>query len=140
VTLEVRDAGPEGWKRPVPAPDHVAAEFWRAAAQGQLLVQRCLTCGHRQHYPRAMCTACWGAVEWLPCSGRGVVHTFSLVRARDGSVSRVVAVVELDEGPRMMGNITDVDPEAVQIGMPVVAYAVRVDDEIGIPQWRPASV
>jgi uncharacterized protein len=126
------------WKRPLPRPDFVSAEFWAAAARGELLVQECTQCGHRQHYPRAMCTECWGAVEWRACSGRGSVHTFSRVRSHDGAVRHVVAMIQLDEGPRMMGNITDVDPDAVHIGMAVEAYAVKVDDTIGVPQWRPA--
>jgi uncharacterized protein len=136
--IEVIEPAEGAWKRPVPDPDRASAEFWRAASRGELLVQRCVSCGHRQHYPRAMCTECWGDVEWLSCSGRGVVHTFSRVRGRDGSVAHVVAIIELEEGPRMMGNITDTDLETVHIGMAVEAYAVKVDEEIGVPQWRPA--
>ena len=51
----------------------------------------------------------------------------------------VVAIVELEEGVRMMGNVTDCDPESVEIGMEVEAYAVLADEKLGIPYWRPAS-
>jgi uncharacterized OB-fold protein len=51
----------------------------------------------------------------------------------------VVAIVELDEGPRMMSNVTHCDPVRVHIGMPVELYTVAVEDGIGIPFWRPAA-
>ena len=46
------------WQRPLPRPDNVTGPYWEAAARGELLIQRCPACGHRQFYPRALCTAC----------------------------------------------------------------------------------
>jgi uncharacterized OB-fold protein len=51
----------------------------------------------------------------------------------------VIAMVDLEEGPRMMGAITDCDPDAVQIGMPVEVHFVQAAEDIGIPYWRPRS-
>ena len=68
------------WTRPVPRPDAVSAPYWEAAARGELLIQECKSCGHRQFYPRAVCTDCGGDVDWLTCSGRGTVHTFTVIR------------------------------------------------------------
>jgi uncharacterized OB-fold protein len=129
------------WKRSLPQPDHVSSVYWAAAARGELLIQQCPSCGHRQYYPRAMCTACGGATDWLPCSGRGVVHTFTVIRMNksSGDSGYVVAMIELEEGPLMLSNVTDVDPDAVHIGMPVEVYMAKVNDDVGIPLWRPTA-
>jgi uncharacterized OB-fold protein len=71
------------------------------------------------------------------------VHTFTIVRQNlaepwRGLLPYVVAMVELEEGPRMMTNITGCDPEDVYIGMPVEAYTVEVEEGLGLPFWRPA--
>ena len=129
--------------RPLPAPDHVSARYWEAAASGTLLYQECPSCGHRQLYPRAMCTACAAEPEWREASGQGTVHTYTVIRQNWAPPFRdelpyVVAMVELDEGPRMMTNITHCRPEDVHIGMRVESYSVVADEGVGLPFWRPA--
>lgn len=133
------------WLRPVPRVDAVSAPFWAAAARGELLVQECPSCGHRQFYPRAVCTACGADPVWLTCSGRGTVHTFTVIRQNHAQPFRdelpyVVAIVELEEGPSMMGNVTGCDVEDVHIGLPVEVYMVDADENVAIPMWRPRSV
>jgi uncharacterized OB-fold protein len=129
--------------RPLPAPDNVSETYWKAAADGELLFQECPKCGHRQLYPRALCTVCAAGPEWRRASGRGEVHTFTIIHQnwappfRD-LVPYVVAIVQLEEGPRMMSNITPCDPASIAVGMPVELYTVKVEDGIGIPFWRPA--
>ena len=125
-----------------PAPDAVSAPFWEAAARGELLIQECPSCGHRQFYPRALCTACGADAEWLTRSGRGTVHTFTVIRQNRAKPFKdelpyVVAMIELDEGARMMGNVTGCDPDDVHIGMPVEVYFVEADEGVGVPFWRP---
>ena len=134
----------ESWEKPLPALDAVSGPFWEAASEGRLLYQVCPRCGHRQFYPRALCTACGATPEWAEASGRGRVHTFTIVRQYGGRPFRdelpyVVAIVELEEGVRMMGNVTGCDPEEVGIGMAVEAYALLAGDKVGIPYWRPAK-
>ncbi len=68
------------WTKPLPDPDPVAAPFWEAAGEGGLLYQECPACGHRQFYPRAVCTACGAEPRWPTASGRGAVHTYTIVR------------------------------------------------------------
>lgn len=130
-------------RRPLPRVDNVSAPYWKAAAEGRLLYQECPACGHRQLYPRAMCTACAATPEWREASGRGSVHTYTVIHQNHAEPFRdqlpyVVAMVELDEGPRMMTNITDCDPADVSIGMAVELHTVTIDDELGLPLWRPA--
>lgn len=130
--------------RPLPDPDALSAEFWSAAAAGELRYQECPQCGHRQHYPRLLCTACGSTPRWQVASGRGTVHTFTVVRKNlaqpfDGLVPYVVAVIDMEEGPRMMGNVTHCEPGDVFIGMDVVAYAALGGPDLGVPFWRPAG-
>ena len=141
MTIEVRDQGE--WAKPVPGQDPLSKEFWAAAAEGRLLVQQCPACGHRQFYPRPICTACGADPEWLEASGRGTVHTFTVIRqqglpAFKDEVPYVVAMIDLDEGVRMMGNVTGCAVDDVTIGMPVRAYAVIAEDGVAVPQWEPA--
>jgi uncharacterized protein len=133
------------YQKPLPATDALTAPYWKAAAEGRLLIQRCASCGHRQFYPRAHCTAC-GTFDpaWEEASGRGVVHTFSVIH-RNGSpgfaeeVPYVFAIVELEEGPRMTANVVGVDPDEVVVDMPVRVTFTPVSDEIAIPQFEKAS-
>jgi uncharacterized OB-fold protein len=131
------------WEKPLPRTDAVSAPYWEAAAQGRLLIQECPKCGHRQWYPRAMCTKCAGEVEWLECTGRGEVHTFTVIRQmgmrpfRD-ELPYVIAMIQLEEGPLVFGNVTDVVADDVRIGLPVEVWFTKVDDEVGVASWRPA--
>jgi uncharacterized protein len=90
-----------------------------------------------------VCASCGETPEWEEASGDGVVHTFTIVRQNgakpfNAELPYVVAMIELPEGPRMMGNVTGCDPEAVTVGMAVRAYAVKVEDGVAVPFWEPA--
>jgi uncharacterized OB-fold protein len=135
---------PEMAGRPLPHADNVSAPFWAAAAEGKVLFQECPKCGHRQFYPRAMCTACAATPAWREASGRGTVHTFTIIRQNwakpfKDELPYVVAMIELDEGVKMMTNLTDCDVDDVHIGMAVEAYAEKVEDGLGVLFWRPST-
>jgi hypothetical protein len=140
--IDVRTVGE--WLRPLPGPDLVSAVYWKAAAEGRLLIQRCPSCGVRQFYPRALCTTCGGDPEWEEASGRGTVYTFTVIR-RQGlepfrdEVPYVVAMIALDEGPLVMGNVTGCPVDDVTIGMAVQAYVVEAAPDLGVPFWEPAG-
>jgi uncharacterized OB-fold protein len=132
------------WKRIGLAPGALDREFFAAAAQGLLRIQRCPACGQRQFYPRQLCTACGGEPVWETASGRGVVHTFTIVRQNamppfKDELPYAVAMIELEEGVRMMGNVTDCPVEQVRIGLRVEAYAIECGDGLAVPFWRPAA-
>lgn len=127
--------------RVLPQPDAVSAPFWEATTRDELLVQRCPACGAHQFYPRPFCTTCGGTPEWVVASGRGTVHTFTVVRQNrtppfDAMGAYPVAVVELDEGVRMMTNLVGVDPDDVHVGMPVEVHFVAAED-LKLPFFRP---
>jgi uncharacterized OB-fold protein len=82
-------------------------------------------------------------LEWREASGRGTVHTFSVVHAApavgfEGQVPYVIAVIDLAEGPRMMANLVNCAPEAARVGLPVrVVFEQR--GEMRVPQFTPAD-
>ena len=143
-----RDAGavvsPRGTAAPYPlrpAVNRDTAFFWEGAAAGELRVQRCAGCGALRHPPGPVCPQC-RSMEWdhVVAAGRGevasfVVHHHPPVPGRD--VPFVVAVVALPEGVRVVGDVLDVAPGDVYVGMPVVVTFERVDDDLVLPQWRP---
>lgn len=134
----------EEWAKPLPLPDPVNREYWKAAREGRLLIQRCPSCGHRQWYPRALCARCGADPEWLEASGRGTVHTYTVIRQQGSPAFKdelpyVVVMVELEEGPLVFGSMPGTDPEAVAIGMPVEVFFVAAAEDVGVPYWRPAT-
>lgn len=98
-------------ERPLGDPTH--EPFWEAASRGVLVVQRCGSCGHHQFYGRPICLRCDSdSVAWVPVQGHGTVYSATRVRrswAPDVEVPYAVAIVELDEGPRLVTNIVNGD-------------------------------
>jgi uncharacterized protein len=127
------------YARQVPVPDAISEPFWAGLRGGELRLQRCQTCGKHQFYPRAACRHCGSMeLEWTPASGRGTVHSYTVIH-RTGiagwreEVPYVVALVDLDEGPRMQSNIVGCQPTEVQVGAPVRLSPTPVTDEITLP-------
>jgi uncharacterized protein len=114
--------------------------FWAGTAVGELRIQRCASCGVLRHPPGPMCPACGAArPEYAVAAGTGqvysyVVHHHPPVPGKKLPV--VIALVQLPEGVRMVGELLEVGPERVHIGMPVRVAFVRVDDELTLPSWR----
>ncbi len=126
--------------RPAPRPDPESAPYWAATLEGRLLVQRCAN-GHHQLYARAHCLVCREPVEWVEASGRGTVYSFTVIRQNMSRSFRhllpyVVALVDLDEGPRLMTNLVNCDPEAVAIGAMVHVTFERVSEEAALPLFQ----
>jgi 3-oxo-4,17-pregnadiene-20-carboxyl-CoA hydratase alpha subunit len=127
--------------RPRPAITQDNAFFFDGARAGQLLIQRCGSCGVLRHPPRPACAEC-RSFEWdtVVASGRGTVYSYVVVhhpQVPAFDYPLVVAVVELEEGTRLVANLLGVEPDAVRIGAPVVAEFVAVDDEMTLPMFRP---
>lgn len=131
-------------ERELPTVEDETREYWEAAKHGRLLVKRCNACAAVHHYPRPFCPICWSEdVEWQEVSGRGTLYTYSIVYRNDLPPFSewgpyVPAVVELDEGPRLMTNIVDADPRSLEVGMPVEVAFRDLTDEWAAPVFRPA--
>ena len=131
---------------PAPAPTITleTKPFWEAATEGRLVLPRCDACTTIIWYPRAFCPACGNAsVSWIEAAGTGTVYSFTIVRKGQGPYrdagAYVVAYVELDEGPRMMTNVVDCDPDAVAIGMRVEVTFDATDKGTALPRFRPVG-
>ncbi|MGP4019644.1 bifunctional MaoC family dehydratase N-terminal/OB-fold nucleic acid binding domain-containing protein [Saccharopolyspora sp. 5N708] len=123
-----------------PAINQDTAYFWAGTAAGELRIQRCGQCGLLRHPPGPMCPEC-GATKrtCLISAGRGEVYSYVVHHhppVPGKQLPLVVALVELDEGVRMLGELRGVDPEHVEIGQRVVVEFQRIDDELVLPGWR----
>jgi len=129
-------------RKPLPTPDADTAAFWRGLRDGALLLQHCTDCGHVQYYQQAICRACGSEnIKHRPASGRGKVHSFSVVHRAPGpafkaDVPYAVILVELEEGPRMISTFTGGPPESVTFDMDVVLTLEKVNEEITLPRFR----
>jgi hypothetical protein len=131
---------------PVPVPTPETRPFWDAARRHQLCLQRCRVCGRHVFYPRAACPSCLAPdLEWRAVSGRGVLHTFTVahrgLRNFPLGSPYVIAIVELEEGPRLMTNLVGVepDPAKIRIGMPVEVVFEDVSADVTLPRFRPVA-
>jgi uncharacterized protein len=116
--------------------------FWAGTKAGELRIQRCGECGALRHPPGPACLRC-GALRnqgYQVVAGTGTVFSYVVHRhppVPGKQLPIVVALVELTEGPRVMAEVTDTDPEKVYIGMPVRTSFIRIDDDLVLPGWRP---
>jgi uncharacterized protein len=124
--------------RPVVSRD--TAFFWEGTAAGELRIQRCGGCGALRHPPGPMCPGCGAARPgYVVAAGTGEVYSYVVQHhppVPGKSLPIVVALVQLTEGVRMVGELLDVSPERVRIGLPVRVAFARVDDALTLPAWR----
>jgi uncharacterized protein len=134
------------YTKPLPTPDPVTQPFWDSLKEHAVKLQKCGGCKQFIFYPRALCPSCMSDdLAWTSISGRGVVHAFAIPHRHPNRVFTeggpyVVALIELEEGVRMMSNLVEVDPtpEAVTVGMAVEIVYDDVTDEVTLPKFRPA--
>lgn len=128
---------------PVPVVTVETRPFWDATAEGRLMLPKCDACGTIIWYPRTFCPSCHqSGVGWVQASGRGRIYSFSITRKGDGewrgAAPYVLAYVELDEGPRILTNIVECDPDTVTVNQPVEVVFHPTADGTAIPRFRPA--
>jgi uncharacterized protein len=130
--------------RALPQPTPETQEFWDGCKAGELRLQRCAKCAKAYFPPRPFCPACGGReVETFRASGKGRLFSYVInMRPRPdmGRDPYSIAVVELEEGPRMMTNIVDCPqtPEALVLDMPV-SVKFQSFGEIALPLFAPAE-
>lgn len=135
------------YSKPLPKSDPLTKPFWDSLDRGAMEIQRCDDCSSFVFYPRGLCPSCGSRkLSWAPVSGRGRIYSFTIVHrptnaAFKGDTPYVVALVDLEEGCRMMSNVTSVqaDPEHVRIGMPVEIVYDRVTPDTTLPKFRPSG-
>jgi uncharacterized OB-fold protein len=129
-------------KRPLPRPTPETQHFWEGTHNGQLLIQRCDSCGDPYFPPRPFCPACGGQnVTVEETSGRGTLYSYLINHTGHPGIAGPysIAVVQLDVGVRMMSNIVNCDqtPDALVLDMPVEVVYESFSDEITLPFFQP---
>jgi uncharacterized OB-fold protein len=132
---------------PAPAPfvNPEVKQFWDATADGRLLLPRCQDCQAVIWFPRPFCPECASTnIDWFQASGRGTVYSYTVNRRGQADMPDyrnagvyVLAYVELEEGPRVMTNIVDCDPDSVQIGQQVEVVFHDTGQGTALPRFRP---
>ena len=129
----------------LPTIEEESRAFWEAMREGELLLRHCGACGAVTYYPRPFCPACWSEdVSWQPAGGKATLYTHSTVYVNDlppfpEQVPYIAAVVDLEEGPRMMTRVVDCAPEDLEVGMALELTFTEVTDEVTIAVFRPAT-
>ncbi|MFN0145467.1 MAG: Zn-ribbon domain-containing OB-fold protein [Dehalococcoidia bacterium] len=128
--------------KPIPEPDEASRPFFEGGMQGKLMLTRCSDCGAHRMPGRMHCDVCLSTDSaWVQASGRGTVRQFGVMHQKYhpgffGEMPYNLALIELEEGPRLVSNLVGVANEQIRVDMPV-----RVDFEVhedsAIPKFRP---
>lgn len=130
------------YEGPLPKPDKDSQAYWDAARRHELVLQRCSECNRFRFYPRLICPYCLSdQFQWRRASGRGAIYSFTVIHrppfpAFRDRVPYVLALIDLEEGVRMMSNVVSCDPRAVEIGMAVEVTFEDITEEITLPKFR----
>lgn len=124
-----------------------AKPYWDGLKEEKLMLPKCDDCGKAFFYPRIACPHCHSRnVGWIQASGKGKLYSFeiayrSLNPAYKIEPPYVLAMIELEEGPRMMSNMINVEatPEALKCDMPVEVVFEKQNDDVTLPLFQPAS-
>lgn len=134
------------YKKPLPRPlsPELSKPFWDAAKRHELMMPRCQKCDRFFFYPREECPRCFSRdPQWANVSGRGRLHSYTIVHqpanpAFQEDAPHVYAVIQLDEGPRMISNMVECEFDDLQVDMPVVAVYDDITPEWTLVKFKPA--
>ena len=136
----------EVYRKPIPVPTPETQFFWDKCKEHELWLQRCQTCQHVFFYPRMHCPECLSEdVPGFRASGKGTLWTYMInhrpVPGFEDDAPYAIAVVQLEEGPRMMSNIVGIEntPENLVRDMPLEVVFEDATEEISIPKFKPAG-
>ena len=128
--------------KPLPIVTDENRPYWEGCRQGKLLLQHCQQCQQYQFYPRLYCMQCGSAkLQWAEASGRGRIYSYTIIHRNKTpefvqDVPYNVAIIQLDEGPRMMANIVGSDNSQLRVDLPVTVVFDPVTDEISVPRFQ----
>jgi uncharacterized OB-fold protein len=131
------------YQKPLPTLNDENRPFWESCQAGRLRLQQCGACGHVRYPISRFCPRCLsGEFEWAEMSGRGTVFSYIVFHRAyhpgfKDDVPYNVALVQLEEGPRMFSNIVGASNDAVRVGDPVQVVFDAVTPEVTIPRFRP---
>jgi len=132
-------------EKPLPFANEDTQEYWQACQRGELCLQKCAQCAHVRFPPAVLCPRCLSEdFTWAKTSGRGKIYTWIVVHrpqhpAFYEDVPYNVAIVELDEGPRLHARVVGCANESLAIGSPVEVVFEKKNDDVTMPYFRPAA-
>jgi uncharacterized protein len=123
------------------AQDSDSLPYWEGLALGELRIQRCNSCSKAVFYPRAICPHCFSdQLSWIVASGKGTIYSYTVAHQAFGSfaadVPFVVALIELEEGARMMSRLLDAPRGRVTVGAAVTVTFEKVEEDLTLPYFR----
>lgn len=132
------------YSKPLPQADAESVEFFEGARRHELMLMRCRSCGAYRLPSRPRCPDCWSTeTEWIPASGNATLYSFGLMHQKfpgfEDDVPYQYAVVELDEGPRIVSNVVGVPAHALRIDMPLRAVFDDVADDTTLIRFTSAA-
>lgn len=128
---------------PLPVVTEENRPFWDGCQQGKLVLQYCEQCQHYQFYPRMYCMQCDAkTLSWREVSGRGTIYSYTIIHQNKApqfvnDTPYNVAIVQLEEGPRMLSNIVEIDAGNLRVDLPVTVVFDAVSDSISLPRFKP---
>ncbi len=132
--------------KPLPTPTEISAPYWNGLKEGRLTLPQCKSCGHWVFFPRRHCDKCWSQdLEWKEVKGTGTLYTYTLTRVPTlpdfaDEMPQKMAVVELDEGVRLIAGLVGVKRDEIKIGQRVQVEFQSFDDgELTLPMFRPIA-
>lgn len=132
------------YTRPIPMADEESGEFFEGARRHELMLMRCKSCGAWRLPSRPRCPDCWSTeTEWAKASGRGTLYSFGIMHQKfpgfENEVPYNYAIVELEEGPRIVSDIAGVPNEELRVDMPVEAVFEDVAEDATVVRFRAAG-
>ena len=130
--------------RVIPTPTPETKHYWEGAKDGKLILQKCNDCSGIYFPPRPFCPKCSScSVQEYQASGKGSLYSYVINHLPSPGFTPpfAIAVVELEEGPRLMSNIVECEqtPEALELDMPLEVTFEKLNDDITLPQFKPAK-
>jgi len=123
--------------------DPVMCPFWEGARAGRLMLQRERAAGVVHWPPKPMYWKGGGRLEWFPASGRGRIYSWVVghepfLPAFRHLLPLIMVLVEVEEGPRLVGYMVNVAPDAMRFGMDVRVVFEQLTERVTLPVWEPA--
>ena len=132
------------YNKPLPHIEPFTAPFWEGTKRHELVIQKCTDCSAYRFAPKEVCHKCASTeYEWSRVSGGGTVYSYTIMRRGPNATWQaeapyVVALVDLNEGARIMSHVVGCNPEDVKVGMKVRAVFEDITDEVSIYKFEPA--
>jgi uncharacterized protein len=133
----------DDYAKAIPVPGPESLPFWEGAKNHQLMLQKCSDCAHHWFPPSTVCTGCGSRnIEWVASSGKGKVFSFVIFhklyhKGWDGEIPYAVAIVELEEGARMLSNVIGIPVEEVKCDLSVEVVFEDATSELTLPKFKP---